>query len=50
MPCIVYVALPCTDPDWDGTATERTRIYQVATLEKDIGSAHVPSLPICWRH
>ena len=30
-PRIVYVALPCTEPDWDGTATERTRIYLVAT-------------------
>ena len=32
MPRILYVALPCTDPDWDGTATERTRNYLVATL------------------
>ena len=29
---IVYVALPFTDPDWDGTATERTRPYLVATI------------------
>ena len=29
---IVYAALPCTDPDWDGTATERTRTYLVAIL------------------
>ena len=29
---IVYVALPCTDPDWDGTVTERIRIYIVVTL------------------
>ena len=27
MPRIVYEALSGTDPDWDGTATERTRIY-----------------------
>ena len=24
----VYVLLRCTDPDWDGTATEQTIIHQ----------------------
>ena len=43
---ILYVALPCTDPDWGGTVTERTRIYIVATLGVNICSVRVPSLPI----
>ena len=42
-----YVALPCTNPDWDGTVTERTRIYLVAALGVNISSVRVPSLPIC---
>ena len=46
MPRIVYVALLCTDPDWDGTATERTGIYLVATLGVKTFSVRVPSLPI----
>ena len=29
---IVDAALPYTNPDWDGTVTERTVIYLVATL------------------
>ena len=33
---ILYVALPCTDAEWDGTATERTRIYLAATLGMNI--------------
>ena len=45
-PRIVYLALPCTEPDWDGTATERTRIYLVATPGVNICSVRVPSLPI----
>ena len=24
---IVYVSLPCTDPDWDGTVTKQTDIH-----------------------
>ena len=38
---MIYVALPCTDPDWEGTVTERTRIYLVATL-----GANICSVPI----
>ena len=43
---IVYVALPCIDPNWDQTVTERTRIYLVANLGVNIRSVRVPSLPI----
>ena len=47
---ILYVALPCTNPDWDGTPTERTRTYLGATLPSsgvNICSVHVPSLLVC---
>ena len=50
MPRFVYVALPCTDPDWDGTGMEQTGIYLVATLGVNTCSVRVPSLPIWWRH
>ena len=46
MPRIVYVVLPCIDPNWEGTATELTRIYLVATLGVNICSVCVPSQPI----
>ena len=32
---ILYVALPCFDPDWEGTVKERTRTYLVATLGQE---------------
>ena len=35
MPHIIYVVLPCTDLDWDRTATERTCIYLAATLRQE---------------
>ena len=44
---IVYVALLVTDPDWDRTATVRTRIYLVATLGVNSCSVRVPSL-LVW--
>ena len=50
LPRIVYVALPCTDADWDGTVTERTPFYLVATLGVNNRSVRVPSLPIWRRH
>ena len=37
-----YVVLPCTDPGWDGTFTERTRIYLVAPLGVNICAVNVP--------
>ena len=46
----VYVALPCTDPDWDGTVMEQTRLYLVVNLGVNISSVRVPSLLFWWRH
>ena len=40
---IVYVALQCTDPDWERTVTERTHNYLVATLGVSVCSVRVPS-------
>ena len=50
---ILYIALPCSNPDWDGTATEGTRTYLAATLPSsrvDICYVRVPSLPSWRRH
>ena len=43
---IVYVALPCTNRDRDGTVTEWTRIYLVATLGVNVRPLRVPSLVV----
>ena len=30
---IMYVSSPCTDPDWEGTATEQKKIHLVINLD-----------------